>query len=174
MAETKKEPTPAEAMLFYSIVKNTRNKADVDWDAVATEAGFKNAEVAKVRNFNPPFHPLSPIPRHLHLFQVRFGQVKRKLGIANEGGPTTPKKSPAASKVTKPRSTGKPRASRAKVKKEVKEEEKDEDEDHLAQSETPDVKNRGIKTEEEEGPAHQLKEEMNTTYHYEEDMTDPF
>lgn len=44
----KKEPTAAEAMLFFSIVKNTRNKADVDWNAVAEEAGFKNADVAKV------------------------------------------------------------------------------------------------------------------------------
>ena len=44
----KREPTAAEAMLFFSIVKHTRNKADVDWNAVATEAGFKNADVAKV------------------------------------------------------------------------------------------------------------------------------
>lgn len=48
MPEPKKEPTAAEAMLFFSIVKNTRNKADVDWETVATEQGFKNAEVAKV------------------------------------------------------------------------------------------------------------------------------
>lgn len=48
MSDQKKEPTAAEAMLFFSIVKNTRNKADVDWDAVATEQGFKNSEVAKV------------------------------------------------------------------------------------------------------------------------------
>ncbi|KAI5466916.1 hypothetical protein BGZ63DRAFT_398540 [Mariannaea sp. PMI_226] len=63
----KKEPTAAEAMLFFSIVKNTKNKADVDWEAVATEQGFKNAEVAK----------------------VRFGQVKRKLGISSETGTVT-------------------------------------------------------------------------------------
>lgn len=69
MAETKKEPTPAEAMLFYSIVKNTRNKADVDWDAVATEAGFKNAEVAKVRPSTLPSIPSSlPIHRTLTSF----------------------------------------------------------------------------------------------------------
>ncbi|POR34127.1 Uncharacterized protein TPAR_05649 [Tolypocladium paradoxum] len=56
----KKEPTASEAMFFFAIVKHTRNKADIDWDAVAVEQGFKNAEVAK----------------------VRFGQVKRKLGIS--------------------------------------------------------------------------------------------
>jgi len=44
----KKEPTPSEAMFFFAIVKHTRNKADIDWDAVATEQGFKNADVAKV------------------------------------------------------------------------------------------------------------------------------
>jgi hypothetical protein len=48
MSDAKKEPTAAEAMLFFSIVKHTRNKADVDWDSVALEAGFKNADVAKV------------------------------------------------------------------------------------------------------------------------------
>ncbi|UZP42285.1 hypothetical protein NXS19_010101 [Fusarium pseudograminearum] len=78
MADNKREPTAAEAMLFFSIVKHTRNKADVDWTAVATEAGFKNADVAK----------------------VRFGQVKRKLGISTETtaaprAPATPERQPA-------------------------------------------------------------------------------
>lgn len=44
----KKEPTASEAMFFFAIVKHTRNKADIDWAAVATEQGFKNADVAKV------------------------------------------------------------------------------------------------------------------------------
>lgn len=50
MPETpkKKEPTASEAMFFFAIVKHTRNKADIDWSAVAAEQGFKNAEVAKV------------------------------------------------------------------------------------------------------------------------------
>ncbi|KAG6011665.1 hypothetical protein E4U54_007966 [Claviceps lovelessii] len=61
----KKEPTAQEAMFFFAIVKHTRNKADIDWKAVAVEQGFKNAEVAK----------------------VRFGQVKRKLGISSDTGP---------------------------------------------------------------------------------------
>lgn len=46
----KKEPTAQEAMFFFAIVKHTRNKADIDWSAVATEQGFKNAEVAKVHD----------------------------------------------------------------------------------------------------------------------------
>ncbi|PHH71709.1 hypothetical protein CDD80_5047 [Ophiocordyceps camponoti-rufipedis] len=57
----KKEPTPSEAMFFFAIVKFTRNKADIDWDAVAKEQGFKSADVAR----------------------VRFGQIKRKLGISS-------------------------------------------------------------------------------------------
>ena len=44
----KKEPTTSEAMFFFAIVKHTRNKADIDWHAVAAEQGFKNADVAKV------------------------------------------------------------------------------------------------------------------------------
>ncbi|KAF4441922.1 hypothetical protein F53441_11882 [Fusarium austroafricanum] len=110
MADNKKEPTAAEAMLFFSIVKHTRNKADVDWNAVANEAGFKNADVAK----------------------VRFGQVKRKLGISTETtaptrAPATPKK-PTSARVSKtPRSA----KGKGKVKKEdvklLLDDEEDED-----------------------------------------------
>ncbi|KYK55765.1 hypothetical protein DCS_07729 [Drechmeria coniospora] len=75
MAENKKEPTASEAMFFFAIVKHTRNKADIDWAAVAVEQGFKNAEVAK----------------------VRFGQVKRKLGISST---TIPESPTSATKVT--------------------------------------------------------------------------
>ncbi|KAG6116918.1 hypothetical protein E4U13_001540 [Claviceps humidiphila] len=62
----KRLPTAQEAMFFFAIVKHTRNKADIDWNAVALEQSFKNADVAK----------------------VRFGQVKRKLGIKCDAGPT--------------------------------------------------------------------------------------
>ncbi|KAH7249818.1 uncharacterized protein BKA55DRAFT_675686 [Fusarium redolens] len=118
----KKEPTAAEAMLFFSIVKHTRNKADVDWNAVATEAGFKNADVAK----------------------VRFGQVKRKLGISTETtapsrGPVTPKKT-AGARVAK---TARSAKSKGKVKKEADTVLlHDEDEDELMKA--------GIKTEDRE------------------------
>ncbi|KAG5926038.1 hypothetical protein E4U42_003701 [Claviceps africana] len=60
----KKEPTAQEAMFFFAIIKYTRNKPDVNWKAVAEEQGLKNAEVAK----------------------VRFGQIKRKLGISSDPG----------------------------------------------------------------------------------------
>ncbi|KAM0486086.1 hypothetical protein ACHAPX_000788 [Trichoderma viride] len=96
------EPTASEAMFFFAIVKHTRNRADIDWDAVAQEQGFKNAEVAK----------------------VRFGQVKRKLGIdpnvtpkkgsnSSPGGASTPskvRKTPTGRTGTK----GRGRGSRAK------------------------------------------------------------
>ncbi|KAF9775503.1 hypothetical protein IL306_006380 [Fusarium sp. DS 682] len=110
----KKEPTANEAMLFFSIVKHTRNKADVDWNAVAAESGFKNADVAK----------------------VRFGQVKRKLGISSETnssprGPITPKKGTGARVTKTPRS--------GKSKRKVKQEDDkvlldDEDEDELVKA----------------------------------------
>ncbi|PHH65170.1 hypothetical protein CDD81_3301 [Ophiocordyceps australis] len=65
----RREPTSQDAMFFFAIVKHMKNKAEVDWNAVAAEQRLKNAEVAK----------------------VRFGQIKRKLGISSTGdGPTTP------------------------------------------------------------------------------------
>lgn len=54
------EPTASEAMFFFAIVKHTRNRADIDWDAVAQEQGFKNAEVAKVRLLSSKKHPFPP------------------------------------------------------------------------------------------------------------------
>ncbi|KJZ80381.1 hypothetical protein HIM_00231 [Hirsutella minnesotensis 3608] len=82
----KKEPTAHEAMFFYAIVKHMKNKADIDWEAVASEQGFKNAEVAKVcpsQHTSDSGAPSLQNPRLIHdaLAQVRFGQVKRKLGI---------------------------------------------------------------------------------------------
>ncbi|EGR52835.1 uncharacterized protein TRIREDRAFT_102775 [Trichoderma reesei QM6a] len=110
------QPTASEAMFFFAIVKHTKNRADIDWHAVAEEQGFKNAEVAK----------------------VRFGQVRRKLGIESN---TTPKKgggntSSAASTPSKVRKTptgrtgtkGKGRSG-GKAKKEVKPEPDVDDDD---------------------------------------------
>lgn len=45
----RKQPTAQEAYLFYTIIKNMKGKPEVDWKAVAADAGFKNAETAKVR-----------------------------------------------------------------------------------------------------------------------------
>ncbi|KAG6138752.1 hypothetical protein E4U12_007918 [Claviceps purpurea] len=75
----KKLPTAQEAMFFFAIVKHTRNKADIDWNAVALEQSFKNADVAK----------------------VRFGQVKRKLGIKCDAGPTVTTPPPSCRAYTK-------------------------------------------------------------------------
>ncbi|KAF4126449.1 hypothetical protein GMORB2_0185 [Geosmithia morbida] len=76
-----KAPSSAEALFFFAIVKHTKNKADIDWQSVAAEQGFKNAEVAK----------------------VRFGQVKRKLGLNSDTG-VSPKKAPATPR--KPKAAG--------------------------------------------------------------------
>ncbi|GAO14258.1 uncharacterized protein UV8b_08124 [Ustilaginoidea virens] len=126
MAETtpkKKEPTASEAMFFFAIVKHTRNKADIDWNSVAMEQGFKNAEVAK----------------------VRFGQVKRKLGISTtdspgqSAAPRTPTKVRSAAgtptKVSKAagrvggKGKGKGKGKKGAVKKEESEEEDDDNGD---------------------------------------------
>ncbi|KAH8178050.1 hypothetical protein LIA77_03132 [Sarocladium implicatum] len=101
----KKDPTASEAMFFFAIVKHTKNKADIDWAAVANEQGFKNAEVAK----------------------VRFGQVKRKLGINEPAGPRTPSKAGvAAGRVTKTPT----KRSTPKTKTQLKLEENDGEEGH--------------------------------------------
>lgn len=44
----RKQPTPQEAFMFYTVIKNMKGKPDVDWNAVAVDNGFKNAETAKV------------------------------------------------------------------------------------------------------------------------------
>ncbi|KAK3293293.1 uncharacterized protein B0H64DRAFT_444564 [Chaetomium fimeti] len=64
-----KQPTLQEAHLFYTIIKSMKGKPEIDWAAVAIDAGFKNAETAK----------------------VRYGQIKRKLDLDN----WTPVKPPA-------------------------------------------------------------------------------
>lgn len=43
-----KQPTAQEAFLFYSIIKNMKGKPEIDWAAVAADAGYKTAETAKV------------------------------------------------------------------------------------------------------------------------------
>ncbi|KAF7542864.1 hypothetical protein G7Z17_g11211 [Cylindrodendrum hubeiense] len=144
MSEPKKEPTAAEAMLFFSIVKNTKNKADVDWEAVATEQGFKNSEVAK----------------------VRFGQVKRKLGISSDASAphrTPTKKSATTSMLTTPSKVTKTPRSKGKGRSKVKKEEPQDDDNDEGMS--------SIKAEhqdESDGAAsEQLRVEMGA-------MMDPF
>lgn len=46
--ENKKDFTPAEATLFFSVFKHNKAKAEIDWDKVADECNFKNASTAKV------------------------------------------------------------------------------------------------------------------------------
>ena len=43
-------PTQTEGMLFFYVIKHLKSKPEVDWEAVAGEAGFKNGDVAKVRH----------------------------------------------------------------------------------------------------------------------------
>lgn len=40
--------TAQETKLFTHIVKHLPKTVDIDWDRIAAEVGFKNAEVAKV------------------------------------------------------------------------------------------------------------------------------
>ncbi|CAM1503905.1 Fc.00g014960.m01.CDS01 [Cosmosporella sp. VM-42] len=143
MSEPKKEPTAAEAMLFFSIVKNTKNKADVDWEAVAEEQGFKNAEVAK----------------------VRFGQVKRKLGIFSDpaAGPRaspqkTPRKAGSVSKAATPNKLTKtPRsAGKGRAKATVKKEENNDNEDVAK----PSVVKEEQEEDHEQAATDQLHNEM--------------
>ncbi|KAK4205636.1 hypothetical protein QBC40DRAFT_311888 [Triangularia verruculosa] len=85
------QPSPAETFLFYSIVKNLRTRPDIDWEGVAKDNGFKNADTAK----------------------VRYGQVKRKLKIDQWEPPVKPQPKASGSGVgkTEPDTTpGKPSA----------------------------------------------------------------
>ncbi|KAI0162875.1 hypothetical protein BJ166DRAFT_612903 [Pestalotiopsis sp. NC0098] len=84
----KKAPSTDNALFFFTVVKHMKTKPDTDWDAVATELGYSNANTAR----------------------VRFGQITRKLGLTLDKNATTPK----VNKVTK--STPKSKDS-AKAKK---------------------------------------------------------
>ncbi|EJT71984.1 hypothetical protein GGTG_11234 [Gaeumannomyces tritici R3-111a-1] len=76
------DPTPQEAYFFLYILKHCRNKPDVDWDAVAEEANFKNGATAN----------------------ARFRQIKQKLGFHTPSTPKKAKNSGEASGLKTPRS----------------------------------------------------------------------
>ncbi|ELR04741.1 hypothetical protein VC83_00682 [Pseudogymnoascus destructans] len=84
-------PTPLECNFLVAIVKNSDGVTNIDWDAVASEAGYNNAATAR----------------------VRFGQVKKALGwsVRTIGLKTSPIKSPT--KVEK--KPAKPRARKPKA-----------------------------------------------------------
>ncbi|KAL1903650.1 hypothetical protein Sste5346_000279 [Sporothrix stenoceras] len=76
------DPSPSEAMFFFNMIKNMNNQPDIDWDAVATDSGFKNAAVAK----------------------KRFYQIKVKLGLdsrTNTAVVKTPRKPSGKPRKTK-------------------------------------------------------------------------
>ncbi|OBT82983.1 hypothetical protein VE02_08513 [Pseudogymnoascus sp. 03VT05] len=85
-------PTPLECNFLVAIVKNSDGVTNIDWDAVASEAGYNNAATAR----------------------VRLGQVKRSLGwtVRCVGSKTSPIKSPTKveKKPAKPRAARKPKA----------------------------------------------------------------
>lgn len=72
------EPTAQEAHFFFNILKHQKSKPEIDWAAVAEASGFKNADVAKVCLI---ISLLPLTPRTDPISQVRFGQVKKKLGL---------------------------------------------------------------------------------------------
>ncbi|KAK0122381.1 hypothetical protein ONS95_010621 [Cadophora gregata] len=114
MADTKtpRAPTDKEAFFFLTIMQCMTNKPEVDWNMVATRAGYSNANCAK----------------------VRFGQIKKAIGYKEDGShppTTTPTKgrgkkdtnvgsgtNTTPTKVTKPRAPRKPKVTKAKVKAE--------------------------------------------------------
>lgn len=106
MAEKKAPST--DALFFFTMVKHMKNKPDCDWNAIATELGYSNAETARVGSDDLSSRPCETTTNHF--WQVRFGQIKRKLGLNFDKTATTPK----ANKVTK--STPKSKDS-AKAKK---------------------------------------------------------
>lgn len=57
MSETpQKVATDQEARFFLAIIRHQKNKPEIDWEAVAADAGYSNGNTAKVR-FRPfPFH----------------------------------------------------------------------------------------------------------------------
>lgn len=86
-----------EARFFFAVLKHMKNKPDTDWEAVAEDMGYTNANTAQVSQTKKIYGIVIPL-----IFpQTRFGQIKRKLGL-KIGKPA----SPNANKVTK---TGTPK-----------------------------------------------------------------
>jgi hypothetical protein len=63
-------PSPQEAMLFFNIIKNMKNKPEIDWQGVAEDNGFKNAETAKVNPTDPPTYTSICPAKTSQLFQL--------------------------------------------------------------------------------------------------------
>ncbi|KFY38088.1 hypothetical protein V494_04511 [Pseudogymnoascus sp. VKM F-4513 (FW-928)] len=91
-------PTAQESNFLVAIVKNSDGVTNIDWEAVAREAGYNNASTAR----------------------VRFGQVKRALGwtVKCVGSKTSPTKASPTKVEKKP---AKPRARKPKASKKQEE-----------------------------------------------------
>jgi len=81
------QATQRDAMFFLTILNNMRNKPDVNWEVVARICNYSNANTAK----------------------VRFGQIKKKLGCADDNG-----SSPAKATKTPKSANGTPTKPRVK------------------------------------------------------------
>ncbi|KAI9800448.1 MAG: hypothetical protein M1833_003334 [Piccolia ochrophora] len=98
---TGKDPTLKDMHFFYAVFNSQEGSPKINWDQVATVTGLKNGSTAS----------------------VRFGQIKKKLGLTSNGAIST-QTSPRAKKgtarlvgkVTKPR--GRPATKSKPVKQE--------------------------------------------------------
>ncbi|KAI0443932.1 hypothetical protein F4803DRAFT_513350 [Xylaria telfairii] len=109
-ADGELQVTAQESKLFTHIVKQLPKAIDIDWDQLAKELGFKNAEVAK----------------------TRCRQIRTKLGIYGPPGSSSQTSKSAVkgpsnekNKVTKPRKLAKTK--KAKHVPEAEDDAKDED-----------------------------------------------
>ncbi|KFX88089.1 hypothetical protein V490_07843 [Pseudogymnoascus sp. VKM F-3557] len=89
-------PSALECKFLAAILKNSDGVTNIDWDTVASEAGYNSAATAK----------------------VRFGQVKKALGwtVRTAGARSSPTKSP--NKVEKKPAKPRVRKTKAMMKKE--------------------------------------------------------
>lgn len=144
---SKKHPQPdaKEAMFFYAIMKNNRATTDVDWDAVALEAGFKNAAVAKAcLSSEPHSSPISDTT------QTRFRQIKLKLGLEEPSASKPSSSKPGVMRAPKPATGRKRKAADA---------DGDEDEDGSPYQKKPVKRAHRKKAEPKVEPKVKLKQE---------------
>ncbi|KAK8039594.1 hypothetical protein PG993_008005 [Apiospora rasikravindrae] len=121
--------TDQEARFFFVILKNMKTQPQVDWDAVAKEAGYNSGSTAV----------------------TRFGQIKKRLGLTTAKYGPSPAKAPT--KVTKRGGKSNPvgRAKRTKTVHDDADDVSDDGEDF------PVVK-KEIKAEEEEKKVNMVDE----------------
>ncbi|KAK6844507.1 hypothetical protein PG995_014617 [Apiospora arundinis] len=127
------QATDQEARFFFIILSNMKGAPSVDWETVAKQAGYSSSDVAR----------------------VRFGQIKKRLGLTSGAAPA----SPATPKVAKRRARNPPAGGKVTKRTKVLDAMDDGNDDILWDDDEKRILgiNQKVKVDEDEGKV--LKDE---------------